>query len=88
MHLVRIGRHTLNVDRLAEIWDREGEPGNDRPDVVVIFGDHRLDLWGAEAEEMRRFVAEHVRSPPPPPPSPPRAPRIVADLSGLDHPTG
>lgn len=75
MDLLRIGAHAINLDRVADIWDKDPDK------VVVIFGDYHLDLQGDEASAIRSFVDQHVRC------WPERGGPVkhTADLSGLEE---
>lgn len=61
MNLVTAGRRTLNLDLVAMIEDRgDGTDGDGGVSVFCAFLG-TLELKGAEAEALRRFVREHSR---------------------------
>lgn len=80
MHLVRIGSHAINIDRVAEIWDQGETEEHPLGKILVYFGDHCLSLEGDEATAMRRFVREALR----PSGLRPGPAKHTADLSGLE----
>jgi hypothetical protein len=54
---LKVGRHRINVDRIEDTRD-EGD------NLVIVFGGdphERLELRGAEAQTLRRWLDEHSR---------------------------
>ncbi len=58
---LKVGRHHINVDRIEYTRDEKDKL------VVVFGGDHHeiLELRGAEAQTLRRWLDEHSRPAPP-----------------------
>ena len=64
MNFIKVGSHSINTDRISDVWEEHDQAGSSSGRLIVFCGDHAVALVGSEADEMRQFVDAHLKNGP------------------------